>query len=127
MFSLCVSVHRGGGSYPTMHWESWTPPPPWPCPPPHPGPGPGPPTPAPAPPGPGPRPPQKKLTKKIDKKIDKKLTKKIDKKKWKLLEVGRAGGTPLAVTQEDCLVYALFSLLASTAYLLLYIFTIVSF
>ena len=105
MFSLCMSVHRGGGSYPTMHWECWTPPP----------------TPAPAPPGPAP-PPTKFWTKKfwtksfgqksfgqkvLDKKVlDKKFwTKKfLDKKFWKLLEVGSAGGTPLAVTQEDCLV-----------------------
>ena len=42
---------------------------------------------------------------------DKKWTKcwtkngqKIGQTFWKLLEVGGAGGTPLAVTQEDCLV-----------------------
>ena len=53
----------------------------------------------------------------MDKVLDKKLTtfwtkngqnfgQKIGQTFWKLLEVwGVTGGTPLAVTQEDCLVY----------------------
>ena len=40
--------------------------------------------------------------------MDKILDKKLDKNFWKLLEVGGAGGTPLAVTQEDCLVLSVF-------------------
>ena len=47
----------------------------------------------------------------MDKVLDKKWTKnghnfgqKIGQTFWKLLEVGGAGGTPLAVMQEDCLV-----------------------
>ena len=103
MFSLCVSVHRGG---PIPQCIA----PPTPAPPPsHPGP--------PA----GPRPPPKKKwtkfwtkngqkkwtkfwTKKMDKVLDKKNGQKIGQTLWKLLEVGGAGGTSLAVTQEDCLV-----------------------
>ena len=38
-------------------------------------------------------------------KMDKVLDKKLDKHFGNFLEVGGAGGTPLAVTQEDCLVY----------------------
>ena len=97
VFTLCVCP-RGGGPIPqciaTLH---------------------GPPRPRPRPP-PRPRlPPNKKWTKKMDKVLDKKLTKfwtkngqnfgqKIGQTFWKLLEVGGTGGTPLAVTQEDCLV-----------------------
>ena len=53
----------------------------------------------------------KVLDKKMDKVLDKILDKngqifgqKIGQSFWKLLEVGGTGGTPLAVTQEDCLV-----------------------
>ena len=108
MFSLCVSVHRGGVPIPQCIATLHGPPP---APPPH-SPGPGPPGP---PPSLGPGPPNKKWTKKMDKVLDKKWTQfwtkngqnfgqKIGQIFWKLLEVGGAGGTPLAVTQEDCLV-----------------------
>ena len=36
--------------------------------------------------------------------MDNILDKKIGQTFWKLLEVGDAGGMPLAVTHEDCLV-----------------------
>ena len=72
----------------------------------------------PPPPGPTPPPPKKgtkkgqkkgqKRDKKRDQKRDKKngqnFGQKIGQTLWKLLEVGGAGGTPLSVTQEDCLV-----------------------
>ena len=44
------------------------------------------------------------LGQKMDKVLDKILDKHFGQTFWKLLEVGGAGGTPLAVTQEDCLV-----------------------
>ena len=45
-------------------------------------------------------PPTQMWTKMLDKNVGQKCWKKI----WKLLEAGGAGGTPLAVTQKDCLV-----------------------
>ena len=49
----------------------------------------------------------------LDKKLTKFWTKKLDKhfgNFWRWGGGGGAGGTPLAVTQEDCLVYDLFSM-----------------
>ena len=83
MFSLCVSVHRGGGvlSHNALGVLD--------------------PTPAP-PPRPRPPPPQQSFGQKVlDKKV---LDKKLDKHFGNFWRWGARAVTPLAVTQEDCLV-----------------------
>ena len=93
MFSLCVSVHRGGVL--SHNALGVLDPPPAPAPPPRPRP---PPTAAPPPPAPAPPPPPNKV---LDKKFwtksfgQKSFGQKIGQTLWKLLEVGGAGGTPL--------------------------------